>query len=403
MSSRRLSLLLAGGVLGFLLLAIVFDLASGPGFIFRTLQNRLPPQWFYAIYDPPPGYVLAQYPNGQWDLIDEAGKPVPDANLYVQAPEGAAIWINGRKAGTVGTGNKPFAHEMLDGPYVVEAVLPLNDTLELYARGEGRFVAGPPRFRFESKPEPDHLLTLTPDKQRFSALAEQRLRQKLASASVAPEMLAMPAGNFLMGCEATERFRPGDLEEGCTGGPQRRVSLPAFEIGRTAVTYDDWDACALDGGCAYIPPSPWQSGHYGFGEKASRGDRAVAFVSWRDITEQYLPWLNRKTGRHYRLPSEAEWEYAARRALESPEEQPSYELYSQVLEWVEDCREPEPGLQPPSDTGSCARRVVRGGGTFMPLSEANVHRLIGHRGVGEEPGDRHFLRVKGFRIARTLP
>ena len=80
--------------------------------------------------------------------------------------------------------------------------------------------------------------------------------------------------------------------------PQRQVNVPAFALGQTAVTFDQWDACVADGGCTLSP------GDGGWG----RGDRPVINVSWDDAKE-YVTWLSYRTGRQYRLPSESEWEW----------------------------------------------------------------------------------------------
>ena len=110
-----------------------------------------------------------------------------------------------------------------------------------------------------------------------------------------PEMVRIPAGRFLMGSPADEPGRASDE------GPQHEVAVPAFALGKTEVTFDQWDACVADGGCTHKPND------YGWG----RGQRPVIDVSWDDA-QQYIAWLSRKTGRPWRLPTEAEWEYAAR-------------------------------------------------------------------------------------------
>jgi formylglycine-generating enzyme required for sulfatase activity len=107
-----------------------------------------------------------------------------------------------------------------------------------------------------------------------------------------PEMVVVPAGSFMMGSnndDASEK-------------PVHKVTIAKpFAVGKFDVTFAEWDACVLAGGCTHKPEDQ------GWG----RGTRPVINVFWDDATK-YVTWLSRKTGKSYRLPSEAEWEYAAR-------------------------------------------------------------------------------------------
>ena len=116
-----------------------------------------------------------------------------------------------------------------------------------------------------------------------------------APATLAPEMVRIPADCFQMGSPEGEKNRESDDR-------QHRVCVEAFDLGKTEVTFAQWDACVADGGCNdYRPPD----------EGWGRGNRPVIKVSWKDA-QAYAQWLSGKTKQTWRLPTEAEWEYAAR-------------------------------------------------------------------------------------------
>lgn len=137
-----------------------------------------------------------------------------------------------------------------------------------------------------------------------------------------PEMISVPGGRFVIGSPPDEpgRDRPRALRE----EPARTIDVAAFALGLRPVTRGEWAAFVnatarpIRGGCA------WSALQGGARRDGSNGDanwtnlgfaqddgHPVVCVSWSDA-QDYVAWLSERTGRRYRLPSEAEWEYAAR-------------------------------------------------------------------------------------------
>ncbi len=141
-----------------------------------------------------------------------------------------------------------------------------------------------------------------------------------------PEMIELPMGEFMMGAPADEfrrnlvwrdgahhRATPEHPHVKTDEGPQHHVTVDIrIAMGRNEVTYDEWMACVNDGGCnGYIPRDFIYMNSDGLRYDVT-GNHPVLFVSYFDALS-FADWLNQKVGADvYRLPTEAEWEYAAR-------------------------------------------------------------------------------------------
>jgi formylglycine-generating enzyme required for sulfatase activity len=222
-----------------------------------------------------------------------------------------------------------------------------------------------------------------------------------------PQMTRVPGGSFTMGAPAAE---PGGQP---WERPQRTVQVPAFAIGTAEVTFAEWDACAAAGGCNRYTP-----GDRGWG----RGAQPVLSVSWDDA-QAYVRWLSQTTGKAYRLPTEAEWEFAARggtttaywwgdrfeagRVLQGQTRDASSRdanpfgllaVTGNVGEWVEDCYVNTFNGAPTDGRavlqGNCAQRVVRGGSWRDSPGEM---RIASRSRVGRSTRDSEV----GFRVATS--
>ena len=278
-----------------------------------------------------------------------------------------------------------------------------------------------------------------------------------------PEMMVIPAGSFMMGALADE---PGSFPE---EKPQRRVSIRKFAAGRFDVTKGEWTAFVsatnrpTAQGCDYSglekaqeAAASWR--HLGFKQD---DNHPVVCVTWAD-TQDYLSWVSKKSGHKYRLPTEAEWEYAARagRATAYPwgssasHENANYgadkccsglalghdqwvntspvgsfppnafglhDMNGNVLQWVQDCfassysglatdgtaYETDTELKMTgeladmSGTHSCAYRVLRGGNWGDPPAQIRS----AFRNFAPPPGatlQAYRTSGGGFRVARTV-
>ncbi len=273
-----------------------------------------------------------------------------------------------------------------------------------------------------------------------AAHAEKPLDREFRECSTCPLMVAIPAGKFLMGSPAGEHGR-FDAE-----GPQHWVSVRAFALGKYPVSNAEFLTFLRETGyqpapCDRILGLTWRSPGRGLayppGQTDPPLDPAVC-LSWNDA-QAYLAWLNRKLRGHaYRLPSEAEWEYAARAGTRTarwwgdaigidhancngcgsrwdnrllapvgsfgPNPFGLDDMLGNVWEWVEDCWH-ESYVGAPEDGsawtgGDCRKRVMRGG------SWSNVAEFVrsATRSSGAANGsDFDSSSYAGFRVARTLP
>ncbi|MBM3556169.1 MAG: hypothetical protein FJX47_11535 [Alphaproteobacteria bacterium] len=228
-----------------------------------------------------------------------------------------------------------------------------------------------------------------------------------------PEMVIIPAGRFTMGSPTNEEGRFSSEP------PQREVSLRSFALGKMEVTFAEYDACAAENVCPRANDQGW-----------GRGTRPVINVSWNDANS-YAVWLSQKSGKTYRLPSESEWEYAARAGTttrfscgnddgclnsiawynansgnrtqpvggKAPNAFGLHDMHGNVWEWVEDCFF-EIDTRAPTDGramrfGNCDQRGRRGGswGGVPVVARSAL------RNWNSTDGRRSDI---GFRVARTL-
>ena len=259
-----------------------------------------------------------------------------------------------------------------------------------------------------------------------------------------PEMVVVPAGSFMMGSPHDEEGR--DKDE----GPRHRVTIPKpFAVGKYEVTRREFEAFVfatgrdMTGGCFYWNVKEKKLKRDGARTWATPGLEQteldpVVCVSWLDATT-YVNWLSVKTGKQYRLLSEAEWEYAARSGTTTPfhvggsitTSEANYngnftygvgtkgvfrrkttpvgsfkangfglhDMLGNVYEWVADCRNSNyrgaPGDGSAWRDGDCSWRIRRGGSWVnRPPYLRSANRAGGiksHRNI-----------YTGFRVAQTL-
>ena len=271
----------------------------------------------------------------------------------------------------------------------------------------------------------------------------EQVGQRLQECSECPEMAILPSGEFWMGSPSEESSRKE------SEGPVHRVSVEVpFAIGVNEVTKREFDAFATDSGHAMGPCEVWNEDRSQWEQVSGRSwrdpgfpqedDHPVVCINAEDA-EAFAQWLSRKTGHRYRLPTEAEWEYAARSGTTTPyyfgeaistmqanfdgssageadlggtspvgsypaNQFGLYDMHGNAGELTADCWNGSYVGAPLGGgawrSGDCRSRVVRGGSwNFGPGTARSAARgWSGWKGNGDTPRTA-FL---GFRVARTL-
>jgi formylglycine-generating enzyme required for sulfatase activity/class 3 adenylate cyclase len=278
----------------------------------------------------------------------------------------------------------------------------------------------------------------------LSETAERELKSgdPFRECPACPSMVGLPAGSFVMGSPGSQYGHNADES------PMRRVAInyrlalsqfpvtvAQFDTFVTVSGYRPGDTCRVFEGGNWVEKSGWSYRNPGFPQD---GDHPVTCVNWNDAVA-YANWLTARTGKPYRLPSEAEWEYAARAGTTTafwwgdsigpdnanydwsiaygsgrrgtmrhgtmpvksfrPNPWQLYQVHGNVSEWVEDCWNANYTGAPTDGSarlsGTCSLRILRGGSWgYDPKELRSAYR----EGVTQSHRNFNF----GFRVARTL-
>lgn len=279
--------------------------------------------------------------------------------------------------------------------------------------------------------------------------AEEHADREFQECRNCPVMVAIPAGRFVMGSPQNE---PGRFD---SEGPQHSVSVKAFALGKFMVTSEQFLAFLKDTGYQPKPCNPilnmsWRSPGDGLAYTPTEFEPPrwpAVCLDWHDA-EAYVAWLNKQVRKEhpgvggrdgpYRLPSEAQWEYAARAgtitarwwgdAIGSgnancngcgsawdnkllndvsgfaPNPFGLYGMLGTAWEWTADCWHPSyvdaPGDGTAWSSKDCAKHVMRGGSwDNVPIFVRSAARSASVANGGEYD----YSSLAGFRVARDLP
>jgi formylglycine-generating enzyme required for sulfatase activity len=260
----------------------------------------------------------------------------------------------------------------------------------------------------------------------------QKFQDPLSIGGLGPKMVVVPADDFMMGSS------PGEPVHFDAEHPRHQVTFTKpFAISQYEITFAEFDRFVDATGHRKPSDKGWGKAHWG------RTDTPVFDVTWHDA-QRYVEWLSEQTGKRYRLPSEAQWEYAARagtttafntgncihtdhanyhgqyefgdcpvapgyfgKAVPVGSYEPNawglYDVHGNIFEWIRDCWHsnyegaPDDGSawMNEGDNGDCERRVIRGGSwSGRPLDIRSAYRAR---------NDVNFKSIFiGFRVMREL-
>ncbi len=368
--------------------------------LFQIIRNRLPELVMENMQDLS-GEIAQSYQQLLNDALEQAGEArrnLPDAIVYLPGYQSSAAEIQNR-LDYLSYGKTEYSLISDEGVVLKQgdSAVQVSINLSQPVVSGGVFRDG---FVQESDARPSSII-----------------KDNLSIGGLGPGMMVIPSGVLLMGSPESEAGRSSGES------PQHEVRIGSFAMGKYEVTFDEYDRFAEATGRDKPDDRGW-----------GRGKRPVTYVSWVDAGA-YTAWLSEQTGQNYRLPTEAEWEYATRGGTttryswgdtidcnkarygwlsdecgkqESTDEVGTFpanpfglhDVHGNVWEWTQDCWHDsyEGALLDGSvwqEGGDCTRRVVRGGGwNSLPEFLRSAYRGWYDADVAN--------RNLGFRLARTL-